>query len=135
MTLRDDLIPVVDEMRELVDDLGLRRNTVETRLRTWSGGELGLGTPTDVDTELDPKPKVAEPSPWLLESSGGKYESGDLIVSRISATYDEDDLTGGTLAAAAEWFVLIDGDPYRVVSAATERNFEWRLHVRRITGR
>jgi hypothetical protein len=134
MTLRSDLIPVVDETRTLVEDLGLRLHTVATRKRTWAGAEIGLGAATDVDATLDPVPKVKEPSPRLVAAAPGTYESGDRIVAKISASYTKAQLDGGTLGAAEEWHILIDGDPYRVV-AVDERAFEWRLHCRKLTGR
>jgi hypothetical protein len=134
MTLRDDLIPVIDETRDLVEDLGLRLHVVKTRRRSWSGGEPGSGTPTDTDTTLTPAPKVSEPSPGVVAAAPGRYEQGDLFISKVSATYTQDELDGGTIGGDEEWWILVDDEPYRVV-AATERAFEWRLHVRKLTGR
>ena len=37
MSLRDDLIPVIDELRGLPNDFGLRRFSVVLRRRVWSG--------------------------------------------------------------------------------------------------
>lgn len=139
MTLRDDLIPVLDDVRALVDDLGLRQFTVQTRHRSWSGGELGRGTATDTDTEITPPPKVKLPGPRHQFAEPGVYEAGDLLLSKISATYDEDDLTGGLfsggLSSTEEFFWLVNGDTYRVVRKPEQRNFEWRVHLRRVTGR
>lgn len=137
MALRDDLVTLVDEVRDQVIDqeVGLRLFTVQTRLRTWSGAEVGRGTATDTDTDIDPKPKVQSPSPRLVAAAPGKFEEGDRLVSRISATYTEDDLTGGTLAAKHEFCWLIDGDPYRVVGKPEKRYLEWRMHLRRMRDR
>jgi hypothetical protein len=58
MTLRDDVLPLVNMGRQIVDDLGLRTTTVALRTRTWSSGVVGRGTTTDVDVEITPRPKV-----------------------------------------------------------------------------
>jgi hypothetical protein len=135
VSLRDDLIPVVDDGRQLAADLGFRVRSVSTRLRVWSGGAAGRGTAEDTDAEILPPPKVREPPARLVSETGGRFEEGDVIVSKISATYEESDLTGGALATGSEWFVLIDDRPYRVVGAPTQKPFGWELLCRRITGR
>lgn len=135
MTLRDDLQPTVDEMRTLIGTLGLRPRTVKTRKVTWDGGKPGSGTATNVEVTLSPTPKVREPPARLVFDAPGKYESGDILVSRITRDYDEDDLTGGTLAAGVEWFFVVDDRLYRLVGAPELKTFEWRVQLRRITGR
>lgn len=134
MGLRDELIAVVDEIRQdiLVDETGLRLHVVETRLRSWSGGQPGKGTPTDTTVELEPRPRVRPPAPRLIAESGGKVQDGDRILDRISATYDEADLTGGTLAAGTEWAILIDDEPYRVVDKPRAGYLGWSMQVRRM---
>jgi len=133
VTLRSDLIPVVDDARELVDDLGLRPYTVAVRTRTWSGGRVGGGTASNADVTLAPRPRVREPSPRLQAAEPGRYEAGDRVVDRISATYTEADLDGDGLSADKERVWLIDGDEYRVVGKPLKRNFEWRVQLRRRT--
>ena len=132
MTLRTDLIPVVDEARDLIDDLGLRLYTVQTVTRTWSGARRGEGTATDVAVTLSPTPKVSDPPPRRNPELGGRTEVGERQVSRISASYDVDDLTGGALGASQEFFWLLDGVPYRVVGIPEKRAFEWRVQLARM---
>ena len=134
MAFRDDLISVVDEIRQdvLVDLTGLRLHVVATRLRSWSGAQIGKGTATDTTVTLAPRPRVRPPAPRLIAESAGKVLDGDRIIDKISATYDIADLTGGTLAASTEWAVLIDGDPYRVVDMPRESYLGWSMQVRRI---
>lgn len=136
MALRDELIDLVDDVRDEVIDgeVGLRLDSVVIRKRTWDGAEPGDGTPTDVDMELTPKPKVSRPPPKLIASSGGVYVEGDLWVRRISATYTRAELTGEP-SGTSEVFWLINGDPYRVVGEPDERFLEWRVHLRRMQGR
>lgn len=136
MTIRDEIIPLIDSVRRDVVDVqaGFRLHTIQTRLRVWDGGEVGRGTPTDTDVTLDPVPRWREPTPRERSAEPGRYQDGDVIVTKISATYTEDDLTGGALGAASEWFWLVDGEPYRVASVH-ERIFEWRVHLRRMRRR
>jgi hypothetical protein len=135
MTLRDDLIPVVDDAMGLIDELGFRSYQVSTRTRTWSGGQNGSGTPTDVDVHISPTPKVSEVPERVVFDAPGKYESGDRTVSQISASYTREHLDGGTLAAGTEFFWLLDDGStvaeYAVVGVAEKRPLEWRLTLRR----
>lgn len=133
MTLRDELQPVVDESRQLVADLGFRVYAVTVRVRTWDGGEIGRGETDDADTVLSPPPKVASPSPRLVFAAPGKYEDGDRIVSRISRSYTEDELTGGAPDVDQEVCWLIDDDEYVLVGQPEKRPLEWRAHLRRRT--
>ena len=62
MSLRDDLLPVVDAARAIAGDLGFRRFQVWARKTTYSGTRVGLGTATVTETRLlvggqDPKVK------------------------------------------------------------------------------
>jgi hypothetical protein len=137
MGLRDDLITLVDEIREdIIDDLAeLRLHTVRTVLRTWTGAQPGLGTATDTKVDLAPKPRVRAPSPRLVTAAPGKFEEGDRVVDRVSATYTEAQLTGGTLTAKQEWWWEVDGDAYRVVAQPEKRYLDWRVHLRRMRTR
>lgn len=132
MALRDELISLVDQVRDEVIDgeVGLRLHAVVVRRRTWSGGEPGRGTPSDVDVVLTPKPKVSNPPPRLVMAEGGKYRDGDRIVSRISATYTAGELSGGTVGADEQFYWLIDGVPYTVVGEPEERYLGWRVQLR-----
>jgi len=135
MTLRDDLIPTVDEARGLVDELGFRMHAVVVRKTTWSGGEVGKGTASHVDVTLSPKPKVASPPPHHVFAAPGKYQDGDLTVSRISALYTESQLTGGTLTVGQEVVWLIDGERYLLVGKPDRKPLEWRVQLRKRVAR
>jgi len=135
MTLRDDLQPVIDDARQLVEDLGLRPYTVTVRKTIWSGAEPGLGTATYEDLELEPAPKVREPTAHHVFAAPGRYEKGDLLVSRISRDYTEAQLKGSSGSDEVCW-VIDQGDSsqvYRVVGQPEKCNFEWRVHLRAMT--
>ena len=76
--------------------------------------------------------KVRLPGPRLVFAAPGVFESGDLLLSKISAMLGEDALTGGTLGVAEEWFYVVNGDLYTLVREPELRNFEWRVQVRRV---
>lgn len=132
MALRDDLIPLVDTIREQVIDVavGLRLHTVKTRLRAWSAGEIGRGAATNTDTTLDPKPKVNQITPRLVQASGGKYLDGDRLVEKISATYTEAQLDGGAVAAGREFYYLIDDEAYELVGKPRKGFLGWSVVLR-----
>lgn len=133
MSLRDDLIPVVDEARAMVVELGLRLVTVVVRKRTWSGGVPGRGTVTNTDLTLAPVPRVRPPSSRRLIAEPGRFEDGDRMVDRISATYTAEDL--GEIPAGGELLYLLDGEPYRLVGAPLEQTLGWSVQLRRAATR
>lgn len=93
-TFRDCMIEIADDVRQdiLVDCFERRLHRILVRTRTWSGTQTGQGTATDVDLELTPRPKVRIPEPRATTNEGGEYERGDLVVSKISATYSRQEL-------------------------------------------
>ena len=131
MTLRADLIPVVDDARAVVAGLGLRRYTVAVRTRVWSGGKIGSGDPTDTDATITPAPKVERLPVRLIANSGGIYEEGDLLVSKISASYAESNLVAAP-SAGTETLWILNGESFRAVTRPETKNFEWKVVVRRM---
>jgi hypothetical protein len=89
-TLRDDLLPVIDDIRKLPGEFGLRRYTVTLRRRVWSGTYAGEGSPTDTDTIVSPTPRVRVLTTEEVASSGGTYREGDFKVDSMTPPY-----TGG----------------------------------------
>lgn len=88
--IRARLLPVVNKLRALPARFGLRRYAVILRRRTWSGSYCGEGTPTDVDTNLLPVPRVRPLTTKEVASSGGTYREGDFLLSAITPAF-----TGG----------------------------------------
>lgn len=92
--LVDSLVPTVDQLRdELHAAFGVRHFRVHVVQRTWSGLLPGLGTFTDTEVELTPRPLV-EPFTaftYKLEPCG-LLEAGYIKISEISLTYTEDEL-------------------------------------------
>lgn len=93
-TFRECMISMADKIRQkvLVDSTQKRVHRVYVRTRTWSGTRIGAGTATDSDLELVPRPKVRVPEPRATTAPPGQFEVGDLVVSKISATYSRQQL-------------------------------------------
>jgi hypothetical protein len=70
MTLRDELLPVIEEAYALVDELGLRTIRVWVRAQSSDQPFNTAGTITASDTELTPRPRVVQ-TPEQPGWSGG----------------------------------------------------------------
>lgn len=114
MSLRDDLIPIVDSARQIVADLGFRQ--VEVVVRSIVGADDGLAALASdadegdaTDLTLSPPPRVSD---WKVRGPdpGGIYQEGDQLVTRISATYTEAELNPGGNSA---W--LLDGVEHALI--------------------
>ena len=74
MTLRDACLPIFEGARVLLAKAGLRRHDVTMRVVTWTGGTVGEGTRSVVDTPLlvqDQRVKVRRVSQKDVVASGG----------------------------------------------------------------
>lgn len=91
MALRDELLPVFDDVRQLMDELGLRKYDVIMRVITWSGDRPGVGAKTVVDTPLTigggRRVKVKLISSQAIIASAGKYAEGDYKVGPFTPTF------------------------------------------------
>ena len=133
-TFREEMAGLADELRQelVVDEFTLRLDTVQTLYRTWSGGAPGRGSEVDVATNIVPIPKASRP-PGYAGNQGGRYEEGDLILTRVSVlNYSIEDLTGGQRLSHEEFYWLINGEQYRVVREPEEEYIGWRVHLRRV---
>lgn len=127
MTVRSDLIPVVDAARQVVADMGLRvRSVVVVNVAGISGTGMdateSLGTPTTIT----PTPRVRGTADRRAYQPG-IYEEGDLIVDKISASYTESQLLP---TASSRW--LINGSDHYAVVGMEPGSFGWRVHLRRM---
>ena len=130
MALRDDLLPVFNNARQLVQDFGLRQSRVWVRQRAYSAGEQHLGDITDADVEILPRPKVEEMDPTTLKASRitpdygtGGYTTADLLPAQVAGT---------------ERYYLVqvgpDGPkiPYRCIGIDEHKNFGITLMLERL---
>lgn len=99
MSLRDDLLPLVDELRALPGEFGFRPMTsVVLRTRTWSGAEPGDGTHTDANLALTTggqPAKVAQLSSREVQASAGRYTDADFKIGPLTPSFTREDATTG----------------------------------------
>lgn len=93
-TFGNELQTTVDEIRQIVTDLGFAPYRVFSILIRWTGGAIGRGQATCVEEkEILPTPRVTETSGVQGElRSAGVVERGSVVLDRISAGYTEDEL-------------------------------------------
>lgn len=96
--LARQLIPVVDQIRQLASDFGARPYRVFLVHAQWTGQVRGIGQPREVSrTELIPTPKITSMDSTTQQvSEFGRTEEGSIRLTEISARYSEDDLLGKT---------------------------------------
>ena len=99
-TLREALLPTVNDLRGISAELGLRRYRLFIRRRTWTGAKPGLGNFTNVDTEVVPPPRIMHPKlqstdPHEIAGAAGSFREGDYFVSNITPAFYQDGLQVG----------------------------------------
>lgn len=159
MGIRDDLLPLVDELRAIPgsSDFQLRRYAVTIRRRVWSGTYPGDGTPVDQDIILAPLPRVrnsfssATLSPQAMQyilANGNVISDRYYSIDRITPAYidaSNNNTPGGyspqqlrTIASpdlknVEEIVVLVGDDGYRrdcvQVTFEQDRSFGYTMLV------
>lgn len=91
MTLRSSLLPVFTSARQLIQDLGLRQHRVFIRTRAWSADEVHLGTVTETDVEILPRPKVKQlgNGRWEISKVTPSYSGGGWTPEQLLPTAGE----------------------------------------------
>ena len=140
MSLRDELLPVVNDARALVDELGLRLFDVRVEVRAWSGPRVGSGVLTTLSTlSLDPRPRVRDVSAREVASSGGTLRSGDRRITGITPAhtgggYTPEQLRPAITGPQERVYVLTGADgtsEWELVDASFDRPFGHELVLRR----
>ncbi len=105
--LIDKLISKVDTIRQrAADRFGLPAYDLYRVYRTWSNGEVGNGTPTDVNTVIYPTPRIELTGSQRLEIHG-RVDDRKMRASEVSLTYTENYLQGDPKAAGEECFYML----------------------------
>ena len=114
--LIDDLVPVVDDVRDSIfTDVGNRPWRVFLIRRQWSGTEVGDGDPTVISkTEVRPQPKVIDPTLKMELVPTALVESGDIELHEVSLTFSEPELQPRDLLPTQEFY-------YRLVAALGQK--------------
>jgi len=141
MSLRTDLLPVVDLLRGLTgpDVLDIRTAQLTIRTRTWSGTEVGEGTPTDSDLVLPKNYRVDSLTTKEIASSGGRFSDDAVKVGPITPAFDgggytPEMLNPGATADNVEVIHILTGQVngnFRLASLLTERPFSYIMVLNR----
>lgn len=123
-TLASDLVDIVDEIRQLNSEFGIRPYRVFMIHSQWTGGEVGVGQEQITSRiEILPTPRLkGMDSLSTIVDPTGLTEDGSVDVDQISARYTEDDLTGRTPDL---------NDPNLPRTSAGAVDFYWEVHENR----
>ena len=146
--LADDLALVADDIRGSVHSaLGTRPYRVVIVQRSWPGGRRGVGTPSDVENEILPAPRVRPMLAKELRPAGGEEEGGVVLTEISLANFTEAELYPHTVAPADEFLYRIDEghghgarsrwfvpkSPPRARRGDHERDeLDWRIELREV---
>lgn len=126
-SLRDGLIPEIDGIRAIPEQLGVRTNIVQRVVRTWTGPGVNLGTYTDDVLEFHPLPKARE------MMSGNEVNVGPITPNMLGVGYTYADVRP-TMNSNQELFFLVIGNNgtrrYELVDIDTSRPFRMHLMLR-----
>lgn len=135
MALRDDLLPIFYEARQMIQDFGLRTHRVLLRTYQWSGSRANSGDQSVTDVEILPRPRVRE--------TADGYTVDKITPETTLGGYTVEDLVPVQNARRQLVFVVVDPDGNEreclpvpgVNSVATDRNFGYSLTLRLKTPR
>jgi hypothetical protein len=97
-TLAQQLSPIVDSIRQIATDFGLRPYRVFLVHVEWTGPTRGIGVANEISRrEILPTPVVADMSSTSrILHAVGMVEEGSIKLSKVTASLTEDDLLGRT---------------------------------------
>lgn len=121
MALKDDLLPLLDELRGIPGELGFRPYQVEVRKVSWSGSRPGQGTRTITSTPLlvgngqDPKVRSVTRKDVVagtIEAVEGQWDIGPLTPAFAGGGVDADTLNPRKIPGqwVEVYFVITGGD-------------------------
>lgn len=133
MGVREDLIPSMDEICGVRDDIGAIKDTVWIVTRTWSGSVPGDGTMSEIAVQMLPSPRIVNLKHRYAQKEGGSTREGVLLLKMISQESfpnrtDVDCSTGG--AKNVQKYYRIDGFLYEVVDVE-KRIVTWNVEIKR----
>lgn len=128
MSFRTELLKAVVKLRELPGptQLDVYVTRVIVRTRSWSGGEVKLGHPTDADIELFPRPKVRN-----VGEGSRVVTVGPITPSNAAGGYTLAQLNPSEHDSVESYYILIGPDgvsrPYKLTQIDQKRAFRYTL--------
>lgn len=126
------LLPNIDEILGVRDTLGAALKEVYLVTRTWSGDEVGEGTPTVEKVRMLPSPGIKQFSAESAALQGGNVQQGDIMLKMISKNSypDEKVVRCEAPSVNVEKYYEVGGVQYEV-KGITEKHLTWSVHLRR----
>lgn len=117
MSLKDDLLPLVDELRGIPGELGFRPYQVWVRKTVYAGPRVGIGASSVTETRLlvggqDPKVREIRRHDEVagsLEAFAGEYEIGPLTPEFATGGISEDTINPEKTSTPTAVTFLIKG--------------------------
>lgn len=117
MSLKNDLLPIVDDLRSIAGELGFRPYQVWVRKTEYAGSRVGLGARTITETRLlvggqDPKVKEVSRKDMVAgtqELVDAEYEIGPLTPSFAGGGVSENTINPEKSATPTEVSFLLKG--------------------------
>lgn len=143
MSLVSDILGDIDAIRgDIPSDIGVRPFRVYVLVRTWTGTRSGVGSSSDVTTEITcagRPPKVRQLSDVDVIQSGGLYNAGDVQVGPFTPNYTGGGVSISTFqpsvaSSPTEVLFKITGPGYPAAGAwfkvkSNDGNFATRLTI------
>lgn len=127
----DDILPDVDDILGVRDDIGAALKPVSIVTRNWSGVELGAGDASEFKTPVLPSPRVVEFAHDLRIKEGGAVKQGDILLKMISKNKypNQSDVDFSGLPPNVEKFYDVGGKLYRPFNVV-EKFLTWNVLLR-----
>lgn len=133
MGIISDLLPAIDSILGVRDDIGAVIQPVYFVTRTWSGGAIGEGTPTDAEVQMLPSPGLKNFSHDVRLREGGVIKAGDIILQNVSKnSYNEAELDGTSSGDGVEKLYRVGEKLYQVINVV-EKYVTWDVQLRALS--
>lgn len=129
----DSLLPAIDSILGVRDQIGAVIQPVYLVTRTWSGTQVGDGAATDTEAQLLPSPGLKNFAQDIRLREGGAVKQSDIILTNVSKnSYTEAQLDGSSTGQNVEKFYRVGAKLYQVINV-TEKYVTWDVQLRELT--
>lgn len=131
--LIDTLLPNIDAVLGVRDSAGVSYKAVYVVTRTWSGTQVGDGTPVDTKSQMLPSPGLKNFAQDIRLREGGSVKSSDIILTNVSKNkYKESDLDATSPGNNVEKLYLVGDKLYQVINIA-EKPVTFDVQIRELS--
>lgn len=127
------LLPAIDSILGVRDQIGAVIQPVYLVTRTWSGTQVGEGTAVDTEAQMLPSPGLKNFAQDIRLREGGSVQAADIVLHNVSKnSYTEAQLNGTSPGANVEKFYRVGAKLYQVINV-TEKYVTWDVQLRELT--